>query len=298
MYEISVIVPVYNTQEHISCCIEGLLGQDYPKNNFEVILVDNNSTDNSVAIAKQYDGIKLLSETKQGSYAARNCGIKAATGNILAFIDSDCKPEPNWLSSIASTMQNSDVSLLLGKRRYASSGYISSLIEKYEFEKIAYITNKEIKELYFGYTNNMAVRRELFDQLGLFQERSRGADTTFVRQVVDKFGCQVVKCISEMEILHLEINKVTDYYKKCLTYGKSNQFNCQSNGHRPLLKSENFQVYRLACQRHKMSYKDQFVLLLTLILGAISYSSGQYISRAVIQINKLFPKSNLKQDVV
>ena len=298
MLEISVIVPFYNVQEYLAHCIDCLLSQNYPKDQYEIILVDNNSTDDSVAIAKKYSGIRLLFESKQGSYAARNRGIKEAKGEIIAFVDSDCSPKSNWLSGISQTMASPNVSLVLGKRQYNTNSNTLSIIEKYEFEKIVYITNQEDKELYYGYTNNMAVRRKLFDEVGLFQERSRGADTTFVRQVVDKLGCSAVQCNSDMEVLHLEMNDISTYYKKSWTYGKSNQFTRQSNGNRPLSKLQNWRVYRQTCQKYQMSYGDRLVLFLMLTAAAISYSSGQYVSRGIIQINKLFPKSNLEQDVV
>lgn len=298
MCEISVIVPFYNSQEYLKDCIEGLLAQTCQRDRYEIVLVDNNSTDNSAAIARQYSEIKLLSEAKQSSYAARNSGIRAAQGEILAFIDSDCKPESDWLSSILEAMKNPDVSLALGKRRYATKNFILSVMAKYEFEKIAYITNQDIKELYYGYTNNMAVRRHVFERVGLFQERSRGADTTFVRQVVDLFGCKAVQSNPNMEVLHLEMNGILDFYKKSLTYGRSNQFTSRSNGFRPLARGENWQVYRQTCRNYGMSYGERLILLLALTVGALSYKLGQSMSRAVIQINKLFPKSSLESDVI
>jgi glycosyltransferase involved in cell wall biosynthesis len=298
MCEISVIVPFYNVQEYLDQCIEGLLAQNYPKDKYEIILVDNNSTDDSAEIAKRYHGVKLLLETKQGSYAARNCGIRVAKGKILAFTDSDCIPTPNWLSSIVKAMKNPHVGLLLGNRRYASNSPALAMMEKYEFERIAYITSQEVKEFYYGYTNNMAVRRSLFEQLGLFQERFRGADTTFVRQVVDKLGCSAVQSDPNIEVLHLEINGIVHHYQKCLTYGRSYEFTNQLNKRRPLPKLASWQIYRQTCQKYKMSFQEQLILLFTIVVSVLSYSFGQYRSKAILQINKLFPQFSLKRDVV
>ena len=76
---VSVILPVYRAEQYIRRCIEGLINQDC-EFDFEIIMVNNNSPDQSANIIGEYPGIKLLSETKQGAYAARNMGSRAALG--------------------------------------------------------------------------------------------------------------------------------------------------------------------------------------------------------------------------
>lgn len=95
---VSVVVPVYNDEGRIATCVEALLAQTYPRDRYEVIVVDNGSTDGSYAAVKPYP-VKLLSETQtQGSFAARNLGLREARGTIFAFTDSDCTPSPQWLA--------------------------------------------------------------------------------------------------------------------------------------------------------------------------------------------------------
>ena len=102
--DISVIVPFYNEEGYLARCAQALLAQDYPKERYEVIMVDNNSSDGSAEIVRRYPGIKLLSEGLQGDFAARNRGLAAAKGNLLAFTDSNCAPEKDWLRGIAAAM--------------------------------------------------------------------------------------------------------------------------------------------------------------------------------------------------
>ena len=71
---ISVIVPIYNEERYIERCARSLVSQDYPKDRFEVLFVDNNSSDRSAEIARGIEGIRVLSESTQGDYAARNRG--------------------------------------------------------------------------------------------------------------------------------------------------------------------------------------------------------------------------------
>lgn len=88
---LSIIIPVYNSEKYLTECIESLINQSYE--DIEIILVDNNSTDNSINICREFrkkDGrIIILSEKKKGAAAARNCGIKAAKGKYITFVDSD-----------------------------------------------------------------------------------------------------------------------------------------------------------------------------------------------------------------
>ncbi len=96
---VSVIVPVYNHAEHLKLCLGALDNQTYPKNCYEVIVIDNGSDDleNIKQIVNQYTQTTFTSESKPGSYAARNQGLSIVKGEIIAFTDADCIPNNNWL---------------------------------------------------------------------------------------------------------------------------------------------------------------------------------------------------------
>ncbi|WDT74126.1 MAG: glycosyltransferase [Candidatus Manganitrophus sp.] len=97
---ISVVVCSYNGAGTIRDCFEGLLRLDYP--NFEVIVVDDGSTDETAAIAKEF-GFQLIRTENRGLASARNTGLAAAQGEIVAYIDDDAYPDPHWLTYLAST---------------------------------------------------------------------------------------------------------------------------------------------------------------------------------------------------
>jgi glycosyltransferase involved in cell wall biosynthesis len=94
---ISVIVPVWNDEKRIGQCIEALQSQSLPREAFEIIVVDNGSTDSTSAVVARYQDVLLLREATAGSYAARNTGLARARGDYVAFTDSDCTPQPDWL---------------------------------------------------------------------------------------------------------------------------------------------------------------------------------------------------------
>lgn len=218
---ISVIVPFFNEEKHIEKCVKGLLHQNYPKSSYEIILIDNNSTDNSLNIAKKYPSIKVIQEKRKGSYSARNSGMRIANGDIIAFTDSDCIPDPGWLQTIQSEMALNDIGILLGAHSINSKSKILSLLIDYGNERSKYVFNSNNKKIYYGQTNNMAVLKNIFDIYGLFIERERGSDTIFVQRCLKDNPSSFVKYSEKMIVQHLEINNILKLYKKFYIYAKS-----------------------------------------------------------------------------
>jgi glucosyl-dolichyl phosphate glucuronosyltransferase len=101
MVSISVILCTYNRAKQLEKAIASLVDQSLPQSEYEVIVVDNNSTDNTKAVCSSFEGLiknyLLVREQKQGLAAARNCGVRAARGEIVAFTDDDAQVESEWL---------------------------------------------------------------------------------------------------------------------------------------------------------------------------------------------------------
>lgn len=97
---ISFIVPAYNAQKTIHKCITSLINQNFPKDQFEIIIVDNNSTDKTEEIIKSFPQVRYSSESTQGRSYTRNHGAQIAKGNIFAFIDADVYLDPDWLKNL------------------------------------------------------------------------------------------------------------------------------------------------------------------------------------------------------
>lgn len=99
---VSVIIPVWNNARQLKTCLDALQQQSLPADQFEILVVDNGSSDESVAVARTFDRVTVLEEKRPGSYAARNRALAVARGQFLAFTDSDCVPDRDWLSSALS----------------------------------------------------------------------------------------------------------------------------------------------------------------------------------------------------
>ena len=250
--DISVVVPFYNEEGYIADCIQALLSQDYPKANHEIIMVDNNSSDRSAAIVRQYSGINLLSESLRGDFAARNRGLAAAKGAIIAFTDSNCAPRKDWLQRIAAAAAvNPDAGIVLGGLQFAPGSPPLSMMEAYESEKAAYILSSNNKEIYVGYTRNLAIRRALFDRLGPFSPIYRNSDIMFVRKAVDAYSCAVIRYFPEICVRHLEISSIWACYRKILTYGQDYRRYGKVASGRPLNRGERLQIFRKTVQSQK-----------------------------------------------
>ncbi|MGH7851456.1 MAG: glycosyltransferase [Thermodesulfobacteriota bacterium] len=150
MVEISIIVPFYNSEKYIEDCVESLLSQQYPADDFEMIFVDNNSTDSSSDIVKLYPRIKLVTEGRQSPYSARNTGIKESTGRIVAFTDPDCQASPDWLAEIVRAMSDPAVSVVLGQNLMGNDSLLMSMIQDYENEKEIYTFSSSDGSIYRG----------------------------------------------------------------------------------------------------------------------------------------------------
>lgn len=107
--EISVIICTHNRSSMLADCINSLLNQNIDSENFEILIIDNNSTDNTEEVSSKFcekrHNIKYFFEKTTGYSAPRNCGWKNASGKIVAYIDDDEIAAPNWLESIEKDFQ-------------------------------------------------------------------------------------------------------------------------------------------------------------------------------------------------
>ncbi len=110
---VSVVIPAYNESRIIESCLRALLAQSHPAD--EIIVVDNNSTDDTVALARAFPGVTVITEPRQGITYARTAGFDAATGDIIARIDADTVVSPGWVGKIRSEfLEHPEIDALAG----------------------------------------------------------------------------------------------------------------------------------------------------------------------------------------
>ncbi|NEP63684.1 MAG: glycosyltransferase family 2 protein, partial [Symploca sp. SIO2G7] len=103
---VSIIIPVYNDAQRLQQCLGLLDSQTYAQTHYEVIVVDNNSTEDLKPIIARFSQARYVFEATPGSYSARNRGIAIAQGNILGFTDSDCAPTADWIEKGVTQIRN------------------------------------------------------------------------------------------------------------------------------------------------------------------------------------------------
>lgn len=143
MIDLSVIVPVYNTQEYLAECVESLLNQNV--DNYEIILVDDGSTDNSLQIIKQFalmnDNVTYIEKDNGGQGSARNVGISASKGKYIYFMDSDDVLEPNIFGYIMEQIRDNKLEAYFFDgnsffdKKFSNKHNASPLLDQYSRKK-------------------------------------------------------------------------------------------------------------------------------------------------------------------
>jgi GT2 family glycosyltransferase len=171
---VSVVVPTFNRPDALRGCIGALLGQGYPKDRYEVIVIDDGSTEphaGRLAEAAAMPGVSFRHQANRGPAAARNHGARIAQGTLLAFTDDDCRPAPTWLPRLAAASATAPTTAFGGLTVNAVDGdvcadatqlLIDYLYGYYEQKPGAFFTS-----------NNLVMPRNAFLALGGFDESMR-----------------------------------------------------------------------------------------------------------------------------
>lgn len=165
---VSVIIPHYNDLRSLELCLSALASQDFPPDDFEVIVADNASPEGEAAVAAAIAGrAKLVTVAERGAGPARNGGVSIARGEILAFTDCDCVPEPSWLREGLAALQAYD---FVGGGMSVLVENPSRLSGPEAFEREFAFNNRNYVEVKgFTVTANLFCPRSLFDAVGGFR---------------------------------------------------------------------------------------------------------------------------------
>jgi cellulose synthase/poly-beta-1,6-N-acetylglucosamine synthase-like glycosyltransferase len=163
---VSVVVPVRDAGALIARCLDSLVAQDYPRELMELIVVDNGSGDDTRGVIAGYDVTLLVETDLRTSYAARNRGIRHATGEIVAFLDADCVAAPDWLAELVRPFADACVGAVAGAVDDATA---SSICQEFtgRLQPFARPLRKGLATLL---TANVAIRRDALEAVGLFDE--------------------------------------------------------------------------------------------------------------------------------
>lgn len=213
---ISVVVPVFNSGKAIEPLVESLLCQDYPRDSFEIIMVDNNSNDTTKDIIRNYPVVLLEENTLQSSYSARNKGIEHAKGELIAFTDSDCRADRSWLREGAAKMIADGADMVAGRISFIFS-FNAGASELYD--SLFNLQNEIlVKSRKCSTTCNLLVKKKLFDRIGAFPRGAfTGGDIQWTGNAVKK-GARLVFC--EAMVVHHPARTFKELMEKQFRVGK------------------------------------------------------------------------------
>jgi len=242
---VSIIVPVYKGGRTIDALLTSLLALDYPPDQLEILIVDNKSTDDTRQRIQRYP-VTLLEETKiQSSYAARNRGIEAAQGEILAFTDADCVVEPIWLKRLLANHKEPCWGGFAGNRkayppanlieRYCAQGWMfdmsrlrrpffqaNSMGERVcsQFPVLDYRSRiLPTNGLVNSYTANVAYRHLVFEEIGCFDDRmTSGGDVDLAWRLQTQTDWRI-SIVPDAIVYHQYRTNLADLTSMCRRYG-------------------------------------------------------------------------------
>ena len=165
---ISVVIAAYNEEKDLPKCLTAITTQDFPKDDYEIIVVDNNSTDKTAEIAKSF-GARVVQESKQGNTPAVKKGMDSATGEIIANTDADTVVFPDWLSTVKEIFADKDVVGATGSAYVKTGNSLFDYISRKTYDIFLGFNFLIGKTHITGF--NMIVKKSAYDEIGGIDER-------------------------------------------------------------------------------------------------------------------------------
>jgi glycosyltransferase involved in cell wall biosynthesis len=220
----SIIIPTFERSTRLASCLHSLARLDYPRDRFEVIVVDDGSETPPEAVVNDFRDpfhVFLVKQSHAGPAVARNNGAARAKGQFLAFTDDDCEPDPQWLNALASTLiQKPDAAVggrTLNALRDNPYSMTSQLLVNYLY---SYYNTDPHKAVFFA-SNNLALPADRFRTIGGFDiafPRAAGEDREFCDRWLN-LGYRMIYA-PEAVVRHSHFLEYRTFCKQHFNYGK------------------------------------------------------------------------------
>ncbi len=189
---ISVIIPVHNGQETIAKCLDSILSLDH--SSFEVIIVDDGSTDGTAEICRSYNKVRLIGVDRGGPSRARNVGIVAAHGELVAFTDGDCVVESNWLTELETGFGRPEIAGVGGDQKSPDDETwmgrrIQEFLKCIGFMTEYIKTGTTVRETEHNPSCNVMYRKSVLEEVGGFDEALFPSEDVDMDLRIRRRGC-------------------------------------------------------------------------------------------------------------
>lgn len=198
--KISVIIPARNEEKNIGKLLKALQGQSYPNEFFEVIVVNDHSTDNTAAIVKKFSSVKLieLKEDNINSYKKKaiETGIAAAVGELIITTDADCLPQKEWLKTIASFKGEKQAVFVAAPVAFDNDNSVLQIFQSMDFLVLQGITGASVDKKIHSMCNgaNLAYQKKVFNEVNGFtnvDHIASGDDMLLMHKIWKKYPGEI-----------------------------------------------------------------------------------------------------------
>jgi len=223
----SVIIPTFNRADEIKELLNSLSKQTIPHNQFEVIIVDDGSTDNTKEVIESIKSrsdlnIRTLYQDHKGPGEARNLGMKNAKGKYFVFIDSDCIADVNWLSAYQKEVEKKDVAGFGGPDSVLPN--FKPVQKAIDYSMTSFITTGGIRghskkkiSKYYPRSFNMGVRADIVKKIGGMGKLRHGQDIEFSNRILST-GEPIIK-VSDAMVYHKRRISIKKFFKQVYNWG-------------------------------------------------------------------------------
>lgn len=287
---ISVVVPTRNRRPHVEACLRALTSQSYPRDQFEVIVVDDGGDVPLRPTLAPFDAqlrLQLIEQRRAGPARARNVGARRASGTLLAFTDDDCEPAPLWLAALSrSYSQCQDCAIGGGVVNALKSNACSSASQLlvdylYEYHDATPSPGRGPAAPRFFTSNNLAVPAALFHAVGGFDESfplAAGED----REFCDRWQAHGYRLLRAPEavVRHAHALSLPTFWRQHMNYGRGAFHLRRARIARgaPALELEPFSFYRrlvtypMRAPRHQPAPVLMTLMVVSQVANALGFA--------------------------
>ena len=210
MIKNSIIVPAYNTQDTLGACLQSVLAQAQPSQDYEIIVVNDGSTD-SPSVVPLPDGVHMLNQEHGGAAAARNAGLQRAKGDIVIFLDADCVPESGWLVAMLAPFADPAVMGVSGRIDTRQTGVLPRFIQ-YEYDQ-RFRRLQAQRNIDFITSATGAYRRDVLVGMGGFRTDFLGAEDVELSFRLSKLG-YILRYAPNAVVYHTHPTSLLSYARR------------------------------------------------------------------------------------
>jgi GT2 family glycosyltransferase len=284
--KISVIIPTYNRPGRLVACLESLRHQDYPVESFEVIVVDDGGDDKLEPVVQPFHdalNLKLVKQQNTGPAGARNKGVANSNAAFIAFMDDDCTPREDWLSTLLQYLQAEPSKMYGGFTLNALEGNVYSAASQSLIDFLYSYYNTDPLNARFLTSSNMAMARSQFLAVGGFDTSFPGACGED-RELCDRWfhlGHQI-RFVPDALIYHRHDLALRSFWRQHFNYGTGalRYWQCKTLREQQALKTEPPAFYfGLLTYAWRNKLPRPLSISVLLVLSQFANATGYFYSR-------------------